>query len=179
MIGRTDGKISRTQETLRCSNLNMIWNRTWLTRFLRNLSILKDLLVRDGRVEGIASAKFKGSGAAAEASGFGIDLLSIDININIDIDININIYLLCNNNIDVLNMLSTAFVIYFASHLVATVLCSVWQEVSCLIGGDSTSLLLRGGFFIWWEKEEITFQKCCSIAEKTPFPDYAPISSGQ
>ena len=81
--------------------------------------------MRDGRVEGIASAKFKGSGAAAEASGFGIDLLSIDININIDIDININIYLLCNNNIDVLNMFSTAFVIYSASHLDATVLCSV------------------------------------------------------
>ena len=152
----------------------MIWNRTWLTRFLRNLSILKDLLVRDGRVEGIASAKFRGSGAAAEASGFGIDLLSIDININIDIDININIYLLCNNNIDVLNMLSTAFVIYFASHLVATVLCSVWQEVSCLIGGDSTSLLLRGGFFIWWEKRRNHFPKMLFNRGKNSFSWLCP-----
>ena len=33
--------------------------------------------------------------------------------------------------------------------LAATVLCSVWQEVSCLVGTDSISLLFRGGFFIW------------------------------
>ena len=108
-----------------------------LTRFLRNLSILKDLLVRDGRVEGIASAKFKGSGAAAEASGFGIDLLSIDINININIDTNINsdtninikIDLLCNN-IDVLNMFSTANWTFLLSILFLTLmqLCSALSD---------------------------------------------------
>ena len=48
-----------------------------LTRFFRKRSILKDLLVREGRVEGIASAKLRGRVAAAEASGFGIDLKSI------------------------------------------------------------------------------------------------------
>ena len=45
-----------------------------LTRFFRKRSILKDLLVREGRVDGIASAKLRGRVAAAEASGFGIDL---------------------------------------------------------------------------------------------------------
>ena len=35
---------------------------------------MKDLLVSEGRVEGIASAKLSGRAAAAEASGFGIDL---------------------------------------------------------------------------------------------------------
>ena len=92
--------------------------------------------MRDGRVEGIASAKFRGSGAAAEASGFGIDLLSIDININIDIDIdininiNINIYLLCNNNIDVLNMFSTANLTFLLSIVVLTLmqLCSALSD---------------------------------------------------
>ena len=38
---------------------------------------MKDLLVREGRVDGIASAKLRGRVAAAEASGFGIDLKSI------------------------------------------------------------------------------------------------------
>ena len=45
-----------------------------LTKFFRNRSILKALLVSEGRVDGIASAKFRGRVAAAEASGFGIDL---------------------------------------------------------------------------------------------------------
>ena len=38
---------------------------------------MKDLLVREGRVEGMASAKLRGRVAAAEASGFGIDLNTI------------------------------------------------------------------------------------------------------
>ena len=46
-----------------------------LTRFFRKRSILKDLLVREGRVEGIASAKLSGSVAVeAETSALGIDL---------------------------------------------------------------------------------------------------------
>ena len=52
-----------------------IWKS--LTRFFRKRSILKDLLVREGRVEGIASAKLSGRVAvdvAAEPSAFGIDL---------------------------------------------------------------------------------------------------------
>ena len=175
----------------------------WLTRFLRNLSILKDLLVRDGRVEGIASAKFKGSGAAAEASGFGIDLLSIDININfdinininininIDINININIDLLCNN-IDVLNMFSTANLTSLLSILLVTLmqLCSAlsdkkfpassgWTPPPCSCGEafssdgkkkwQSLSKMLQKfcscgeAFLSDGETEEITFQKCYSI----------------
>ena len=77
--GWTDGKISRTQEMLHsCQSRNdqkPIWKS--LTRFFRKRSILKDLLVSEGRVDGIASAKLRGRVAAAEASGFGIDLLTI------------------------------------------------------------------------------------------------------
>ena len=75
--------------------------------------------MRDGRVEGIASAKFKGSGAAAEASGFGIDLLSIDIIINIDINIDIDI-----------DMFSTANLTFLLSILLFTLmqLCSALSD---------------------------------------------------
>ena len=123
--------------------------------------------MRDGRVEGIASAKFKGSGAAAEASGFGIDLLSIDININIDIDININIYLLCNNNIDVLNMFSTANLTFLLSILLLTLmqLCSALSDrkFPASSGGTLPPCSCGEAFSSDGRKEEITFQKCCSI----------------
>ena len=50
-------------------------DRESLTRFFRKRSILKDLLVREGRVDGIASAKLSGRVAvAADTSAFGIDL---------------------------------------------------------------------------------------------------------
>ena len=160
--------------------------------------------MRDGRVEGIASAKFKGSGAAAEASGFGIDLLSIDININIDIDININIYLLCNNNIDVLNMFSTANLtfLFLLSVLLLTLmqLCSALSDrkfpassggtpppCSCgeafSSGGKKKKSLSKNvvqstSFLTDSKLEKQNKLRGKNHTFKTPFPDYIPISSG-
>ena len=75
--GWTDGKIGRTQEMLHScqSRRGSETDRESLTRFFRKRSILKDLLVREGRVDGIASAKLSGRVAvAADTSAFGIDL---------------------------------------------------------------------------------------------------------